>query len=132
LTLIELRDFVKWFARDTLSMVRFGALGLFHVVFRGPIELAQAHIEEFSRDTSNAWMALTIGSVLSFFVALLATLLTAMFTDITRAQLHVWIGNVSLTVLAIILVYSVILFIGHKINRFRRERQHLLDTLTDD
>jgi amino acid transporter len=132
MTLIELRDFVKWFARDTVRMASNFAVAVFYIVFRLPIEFAQDHVEAFEHDQADGWAKLVVISVLSYLLALLATAITFVIIEAPREQFISAIGTVSWVFGAVVTVYSLTVLVTYKVRQFRRERQRMLDTLKDN
>ena len=130
MTLIELRDFVKWFARDAVRMVCDFAVAVFYIVFRLPIEIAQDHVKAFEDDQADAWAKLAVISVLTYLGALLVTAIGFVLADAPREQLASAIGTVSWVFGTAIAVYSLAVLMTYKVRQFRRERQRMLDTLT--
>jgi hypothetical protein len=132
MTLIELRDFVKWFARDAVRMVCDFAVAVFYIVFRLPIEIAQDHVKAFENDPADAWAKLAVLSVLTYVAVVVLTAIGFVIADAPREQIKSAIATVSWVLGTAIAVYSLAVFMTYKIRQFRRERQRMLDTLKDN
>jgi hypothetical protein len=129
MTLIELRDFVKWFARDAVRMVCDFAVAVFYLVFRLPIEIAQRHVEIFEDDQADAWAKLAVLSALTYVAVLLITAIAFVIANAPREQVTSAISTVSWVFSTVIAVYCLSVLLTYKVRQFRRERQRTLDRL---
>jgi hypothetical protein len=132
MTLIELKEFAKWFARDSMRMVCEVAWIVFYLVFRLPIEIAQDHVKAFENDPPDGWAKLVVRAWVTYLIVALVTVIWFFMSD---GPWKSAISTVSWVFGAVMAVYCLIVFMTYKVRQFRRERrrrerQHMLDALT--